>query len=587
MPSKDRSPRLDRRVSVWLVAALAAISLVAGLLMISTRRPPPPGLMGVAPDAEQMPVSAAASELKHFVDQLWAADPDGSGGYRTLGNLAAPVSLYQTGWAIRVANVTGLSIERLDRERVITWLDSVIRDAPNLGTPRWDDLGLATSALTALGERPPSIVNDELARHRIGSMFSDAPGGPAGWAATATGVELTLAAGGAIAPSLADQVLAALPGVTDRGSDQDTFMNELLPAWQVADRVLTAGEREPFRSAIEARLKTELKLLNHDLKPDALTLFVNANASEIAKANGLSLDLISVKAMQSLETDDGRLALSPSGGPDLQATYYGLEVGWPVKPELEAFLPLQATPAGWRDDAGTVDARTSYYATAISHIYGDHVRDSAMAKRMTTWLDQVAAASRDMEALRPVIGDALYAFGLAQELGMERPDSALQSVRAFLESGNAGTWKPAELSAAVRMASPLTSGDVSNLRTVASHWEAPTTMADAYDQWVVSVAIGAPDIETRAKAAANTLRVGAAFVAAPGVSMPDLRSTLQARRMLKLRQGGASAASMFLDGNEIWMFATGANQPKLASLETVYLELILDGLTSNPDDGVF
>ncbi len=113
-------------------------------------------------------------------------------------------------------------------------------------------------------------------------------------------------------------------------------------------------------------------------------------------------------------------------------------------------------------------------------------------------------------------------------------------------------------------------------------------MSNSYAAWVIAGATEDSELASRARQAAASMAKDPVFVAQAGVTVGDLRSTAQGNRILATEASGAASVPAFLQADALWMFEPGMDQTNNAeTLESIYLSLVLDGLTGSPNDAVF
>lgn len=584
-PTGAASARQSRRGILGFVAVAAAIVLIAaGATAASLASRTQAGLVGKQPTPAAQPAYSAMAHAAYLLDALWEVGPDGSGAYRTLQNVATPSSLYQTVWELRLAEHYRIATPVVDRSLVGASLRGIIATPEHQDVDSLSAIRLAAAGLHVLRESAPrDALAQQLSARRVGPLFAVTPGGPPDWASTAIAVELGSDAGLSPPDGLRERVRQALPQVAARATDPNVVLNELLPAWDVADVVLTAAERAPLRPALESRLRGELAQLAQLSGSDALTLFVNVESRRVAAANDIILPAFDLSRIADLATPGGLLSVAPGGPVDPQATYYGALLGMPSSTALVHTVADASTPAGWRADTGAADARSSFFATALSHVLGRHDHDHAMRARTVQWLAELDDASADPSALHGSIAEGTYLLFLADELGIPRPASTVAHVRELVLAGGARTWDAIDVDRLLQLVGPPDQAEATAFGELLDGFAGqPRSVAEIFARWRVARSIGRTATERQLQADAARLDRGGACVAVAGQKLADLRSTLMCRQIANRDPAmGPEVSGRFADATGIWMFEGGSGPGNEVNLETTYLGLTMAGLSSD------
>ncbi len=564
-----------------LLTGVATTGLAAAVVPSFLVRP---GLRGVAPTPAQRAAYDAVAHTSYLLDALWEDKYDGSGGYRTLQNAATPASLYQTVWRLKLASAYNVSIPVVDREQVALRLAAVLEHPTVEDVDELYAIWLSVAGLVSLGAPVPKApVQAQLTDRQVGGMFGPSRGAPPDWASTAVAVETEKAAGIAV-PSLVSLLAAReLARITSERVTLDGLLNRLIPIWKVADALLDVRTRAAQRDALAARLREGLALVDSGGGVDALTLFVHSESRLIASENGIALRPFDTSRLETLRTRGGMLSIGPNAAADPQATYYGFLLGLPRSDELVATLRDKATPGGWRADTGDPDARSTFFATAISHVLGRYDHDAAVREQTKAWLRELDVQSADPSALRTDLPEAIYVGFLADEVGIRRGIELVKNVRNLLNSGSLSGWDAIEVD---RLLQLVDGPDASSIPAVASLSAAfsgdPSSTQELFARWRVARASGRDaQAATYAQAIGSRSHDGAC-VADRRSDLPDLRTTLMCRAAVGTSPSGVGVADQFLDPRGIWMFPVASAAQNEINLETTYLGLTLAGLSSDP-----
>jgi hypothetical protein len=215
-----------------------------------------------------------AETIEGRLDQVWRYTADDAGGFSDIDDFAEPPSLEQTAWFLDIAAIYDIEVERLDRERALAWVLSVI-EQPNL-EPTLDELvrlDLATRVLGRLdADQPTASVVDRLERMRAGWGYAFRPGGTPSWTATLHAARILRAVGGPLPQPVADEVRRQLPIVTAVQVPEIGSQWDLPLVWYTATGFLPEEILAPMRPVLRERLQTRIDDLRGRGCPDSFFL---------------------------------------------------------------------------------------------------------------------------------------------------------------------------------------------------------------------------------------------------------------------------------------------------------------------------
>jgi hypothetical protein len=244
------------------------------------------------------------------------------------------------------------------------------------------------------------------------------------WGATRLAVE-TLRLARLEVPADTVRAVSADLGASLRSGAPNLDVDELTPVWSLADDLLPAAARAPFRTALEGRIgETARRLVANPTSGETLDVAVDLAA--IAAANSLPAPALDLQALVApLQKATGYLSLNAGdgglpGAGDPQVTYYGVALGMPVSPTLRETLMTRLLPSGWRVDAGQIDPVASYYCEAILESLGIDRHRGAMAAQAASWLGAVGSDTPENAATDE---RTYFALALARLTGARVPAS--------------------------------------------------------------------------------------------------------------------------------------------------------------------
>lgn len=573
-----------------LPARSAAMILVA-LLAGTSCGPSATTAPAAAPTARAGATVADGLTIRQL-EQLWADTGDGGGGYRSTSNLLAPPSVYLTSWVLRIVDWYGVSVPQLSRSKTASWLLTVL-DAPDDARdaiPGLQRAWLAGQALAALHDPVPAAPVVRLLQPlRAGGLYRYGPQQSPSWPATQTAVELLRLVGVAAPSETAQAVVGQLHAVSDQAQtshlSDPAILDSVLPVWQLADVLLPATSRAPFRESLRDILAALAARAADPQVSAPLAASLLVNADQIARANGIALPKTPAPAFLAHRTPDGFLSLSESASaPDPQLTYDAAVIGMPLEGVLLDTIRRTVGSEGWQANRGAVDAQTTFEAAVITHALGHHERDRALRIITTAWLDQLDSSfPRVATASSTQLRAAFFVLALARELGVSIPASVANSVRnAISAPATSGqmereTWL-LRLGEAVDATPP--EEVLRSIRRIGQDIKV-RTMQDIYTLHVAAHATGDPDLAARAVEEARGLAFGAAYRFKPGAPAPDLRSTSAGIAIVGTSSSRKDAIAWFSTADGIWMFPAMESSGNIVIPESIYLGYIVLGRVTN------
>jgi hypothetical protein len=585
----DRIPRLTGRARHGapgprppLPRAVAFLVAVAVLLAGCTARP------GGRRDADAVTDGPPAAR---DLERAWVSTGPGEGGYAAV-NLAAPPSLYQTAWTLRLAAERGIAVPALAPDQAAAWLTRLLSDpGSERGLPRLEVVRLAVHALLDLHRPPPrELVAGQLERLRLAGRYREDQRQAPSWAATAAAVDVLGAARLPVPAGVVRAVALALPhggdpngAATLHGGDPGgaaAGTGEALALWQAADQVLPAAAtaRRAAIPGLRALLGQAEGGLTGGRPLDGAALGLLDQARQVAVANAQRPPVVPPAAVGGLGTPTGMLALSGAAGvPDPQVTCVAGRLGLPLDlPRLGAAVRASATPRGWAAPAHAVpDPQTSYAGAALAHDWNDRRHDADLRRLLARWLRELAATppARLAGQLTP----ASYTVGLARLLGVPLPAAARDALRRAAPVVVGHGDNPGELLAATRVARLTGLPPPAGLRqavdrALTAAGPAAVTATGVALLAEAGRALSDQEMVARAARPAARLRSGPAYTVAVGAPRPDIVATADA---LDAVAAGAAARRTavrpFTDASGTWRWPVGHPGENVRDLWSLYL----------------
>lgn len=541
-------------------ARLGALGLALALASACATRTLPP------------PPSVDAAAVQREISGAWVPVGAGIGGYAHK-QFDPPVSLYATAWSLRTLKTLRASSGRLDPRSCARAINRALRGSGER-LPAMERYHVAAQALTDLGEPVPATrIATGVRSLRHGTLYRIDPAHEPGWSATETAVRTLLLAHARPDGTLAEVTRRHLPTAGD-GTTLQQWADHDLPLWQLADMLLPAAARAPFRARLNGLLGRIRAYL--DGHADPYTLGVLADARAVARANGLPPPPVAASAYRSLTGPSGMVTGGPGGAPDPHLTYLAASMGVPAAPLLPTTLERAATSSGWPAFvAYTPDPESSFFALRVGRTWHAAVHERELAALVRRWLaEMVGVADEKRLSARPA--DAYYTLALARDLSVPVPgalNGRLTRTADTLARSSAPRANGAGLLWAVRLDRLLGTAPPARLATMAEQalGPAPATVQSLLLAYEAGRYTRDRNLSAMARGIAGRLRLpDGTCRAAAGTSAPDVRTTMAA-----LAATGASARQRravlekFTTRQGIWLLPRSSRE-NTRGLDTLY-----------------
>ena len=412
----------------------------------------------------------------------------------------------------------------ISQDDVARWLVAVLHNPTFAdGLPPLERVWLATKGLSILKRSiPKASVSQFLQTVRIGWQYTAGPGSGATMGSTAIAVRVMQSAGLVVPSDVADNVerlLAQAP----RYNDETAMVSEVLPTWQLADRLLAPEIRQPFAAALASRLDWLSDRIRQSNMTDGTALGVLNAIRQISDANRLGIEANATSLIGRLEGPAGYLNLFASRpSPDPQVTTSAIELGWNPPSQLVSTLTLSARSTGWLGIPVMPSIRATYFGVGLLHLAGIWSRDGMVARQMASWWPSI------VEGQAATLSDLFYAMRLSMIVGVAIPPDAVSTARRLFPARDNGRVDALWLIRLEHLFVDLRVDIVDLPRPDDSDWiaaaAAPSaTIADMYARHVILQANGHNDPQLDRQL--ERLRVGSSYRYSPAVAVADLRST--------------------------------------------------------------